>query len=121
MKGNELRKGNYINDGAIVSGMQCRTVYIQPYYKPGYTTPVTSYRVSQIKPISLTEQWLKDFGFEKDGAYWSHQNLNIQTSQTKTGEQILLVPNRKYAFELKYVHQLQNLYFALTEKELIKQ
>lgn len=71
-------------------------------------------------PIPLDEAWLLDFGFERDGAYWSHRNLNLQTSELKNGGEIILVPNRKYVLELKYTHQLQNLYFALTGEELIR-
>jgi len=66
------------------------------------------------KPIPLTEEWLIKFGFscvighgyKKNGfkgkifgysTMWHHHSLRV---------------------EMKYVHQLQNLYFALTQKEL---
>lgn len=74
-------------------------------------------------PIPLTGQWLKSFGFEidtpfensrpiyyKDGFYVDWDTLQPIDS----GYDIAKV-------EIKYVHQLQNLYFALTGKELTKQ
>jgi len=69
-------------------------------------------------PIPLTEEWLLKFGFEiKQGRfgneYWG--KINLYTAS-----------NKKIVFcfdgclkGIKYVHQLQNLYFALTGQELI--
>lgn len=73
-------------------------------------------------PIALTEQWLKDFGFkcevyfedsrpiyEKDGFY-----IDFDTLQPiDAGFNIAKV-------EIKFVHQLQNLHFPITGKELTK-
>ena len=67
-------------------------------------------------PIELTEEWLLKFGFEKDNElnfvkfsfkvhFWSNYNSYMYGW---VGGNI----------ELKYVHQLQNLYFALTGEEL---
>ena len=73
------------------------------------------------KPIPLTEDWLLKFGFELKGFYrlkvtsflelcWKpHDNtLNLQTEKNGFTE---------YS-KCKYVHELQNLYFALTGSEL---
>jgi hypothetical protein len=73
-----------------------------------------------IQPIPLTEEWFLKFGFEHSGGYlWNCK---------KIGENRFL--NNPYSvthFEIKgyfgkshiqYVHQLQNLYFALTGEEL---
>ena len=110
MNPTELRIGNYIFRKNRI-GKWFKIKVNRKHFKLIYAYP------ENYKPIPLNEQWLKAFGFDKDGAYWFHANLNIATSKTKTGE-ILLIPNSKYALELKYAHQLQNLYFALTEKEL---
>lgn len=73
----------------------------------------------EINPIPLTEEWLLKFGFLRDGAYYSHQNLNILAARAKIGGgEVFVMPNNKFANELKYVHQLQNLYFVLTGEEL---
>ena len=77
--------------------------------------------VNSIGPINLTEEWLLKFGFELKGFYrlkvtsflelcWKpHDNtLNLQTEKNGFTEDS----------KCKYVHQLQNLYFALTGSEL---
>lgn len=65
-------------------------------------------------PIQLTEEWLLKFGFEKtENGYF-----------VKDG--IILYPIRDLYFrgnlfikaDIKYVHQIQNLYFALIGEEL---
>ena len=79
----------------------------------------------QVKPIPLTEEWLKRFGFEKVknkiGVYekgrlriWLGSRgaflVYLIEEDTTTGHHI---PSAN-----EYVHQLQNLYFALTQTEL---
>jgi hypothetical protein len=73
------------------------------------------------KPIELTEEWLLKFGFEKPAhtwicnifhlTEWDDFPLNWAVAMNKNGAIVVL--------KLKYVHQLQNLYFALTGEELI--
>ena len=65
------------------------------------------------KPIQITEDWLLKFGFEKINTTWFQLwNLRVNISgDVEWGKNWMGV-------RLKYVHQLQNLYFALTQKEL---
>lgn len=70
-----------------------------------------------LEPIPLTEEWLINFGYCKVP--------NNQINYFIKGHLIWL-PNDlficdKNGIVLKYVHQLQNLYFALTGKELTHQ
>lgn len=67
-----------------------------------------------VKPIQLTEEKLLKCGFENivDGNFWD-KNICIHVS--KDGLYILTEQRRVY---VKYLHQLQNLYFALTGEEL---
>jgi len=69
------------------------------------------------EPIPLTEEWLLKFGFEKSGIN------HIKWTKWK----MFLVEDEKgiYSFDLGRIyndiltiHQLQNLYFALTNEEL---
>ncbi len=67
---------------------------------------------SFIDPIKLTEKWLIDFGFKKIQKDWYLNHFFIHT--------------RKRGFvwrastpNIKYVHQLQNLYFAVKGKHLV--
>jgi hypothetical protein len=75
--------------------------------------------------ISLTEEWLLKFGFEKIGTKLYLLNNTCFYLQIN---KILAYPDNwsitlyrnesKICDRLKYVHQLQNLYFALTGEEL---
>lgn len=77
------------------------------------------------KPIPLTEEWLTRFGFEyrKCGMdvnhgpfchydYWVLGKFFIRGNGTRFGYE------SDIAVKLEYVHQLQNLYHALTGEEL---
>lgn len=102
MEASELRIGNLImkdGDEIIVSH---HTFYHLEIYGEDY------------EPIPLTEEWLEKSGF-KSTVEWLLKYKNNST---------LLVSDVKYGFQnipiqkIKYVHQLQNLYFALTGEEL---
>lgn len=126
METTELRIGNFINDGYVVSGFKDRTIWIEPFYIEDCHTPIRSLRVSQLNPILLTEGWLEGFGFEKgryDGEmtlYATGMNYNFTWSESKG----IYLRGFEKECEIggehgnKYVHQLQNLYFALTGKDL---
>ena len=77
-------------------------------------------------PIPLTEEWLKKFGF-KDVI--GRHGYKIKTTNAKViwNEVVLEFWNEwhfsgdegiKMSIAIKHVHQLQNLYFALTGEEL---
>ncbi len=68
---------------------------------------------SKCKPIPLTEEWLLKFGFLNFGNRWSNNQLSLDIIQSN-GYYMANVTQ-----EIKYVHQLQNLYFVLTYEELI--
>jgi len=80
-----------------------------------------------IKPIALTEEWLLKFGFKKVNDWYeiNYSDFNItiffddyglikdlQLSNTNISG---AYPN---VLNFQYVHQLQNLYFALAGNEL---
>jgi len=82
------------------------------------------------QPIQLTEEWLLKCGFEKKTYahltlyYFSLKVLShgeISFHPKENGFNIDLGTTTGYQFgttNIKYVHQLQNLYFALTGEEL---
>ena len=111
MKANELRIGNYVNGGIVQSlpmhQGEMYAVLIQSEFH-SFGTPKL---MEDIKPILLTEKWLLDFGF--DGL-----DLGKYTLILSNGNFFSLSCEEPIAINIKYVHQLQNLYFALTNKEL---
>ncbi len=87
---------------------------------------------SKPQPIPLTEQWLLDFGFKNEHAqpfeYYSKKiavnyQIHVLTPYKSNIKEVGLKHrngNIGYILSDKiyHVHQLQNLYFALTGKEL---
>jgi len=114
MKPQELRIGNWIYDTIEGEELQVKIGNIKYY--------------SDFEPIPLTEEWLDKFGFEqKEGgsgppinAVWDewwepYEGFRI-TQDVKNDW--FLCGYRQNKKHFKYVHQLQNLYFALTGEEL---
>ena len=85
----------------------------------------------EYKPIPLTEEWLQKFGFEKrdKNERWPIDSFKkvilnrgvIHFYMKADGVDCEIGNKSGYSFgkpKIKYVHQLQNLYFALTGEEL---
>lgn len=69
---------------------------------------------SDMSEITLTEEWLIKFGFKKTNkSYHMYENSAWQTIRNMRKDEFFYKGTH-----IKYVHQLQNLYFALTGKEL---
>lgn len=77
-----------------------------------------------IKPIPLTEEWLVKFGFTESVKLGMYKDLTSRMVLKfyKIPNQLDLIQDGKnisFAHgRIKYVHQLQNLYYALTGEEL---
>lgn len=99
MKASELRIGNYVKD---------------PYNNTIRLVSVDK-DASMIRPIPLTEEWLLKFGFEKSG---DHYNKWVDDVRAFILLNDFTLCDIDLKVEIKYVHQLQNLYFALTGKEI---
>lgn len=72
------------------------------------------------QPIPLTEEWLLKFGFKKDlgnDLYLESTSTSFFVWQNNRVE-LLDDENNICICHCQYVHQLQNLYFALTGEEL---
>lgn len=70
------------------------------------------------EPIPLTEEWLLRFGFEDRFVIEAYIKGDIIVREDyKIGIHDGL-HNNTFIKDMEYVHQLQNLYFALTEEEL---
>lgn len=89
-------------------------------------TNVNGYSLSELKPIPLTEEWLLKMGFSCNG--WSYvfgnfvfhaQGVNEDGSFRNTEFHF---KNNKgdivISFIINNVHQLQNVFFSLTGREL---
>ena len=107
IKANELRIGNCVKLNNSDTTLVPRD--FQRYCK--------SFGIfEEFEPIELTEEWLLKAGFERlfpTGSTYSLRDFNV----SDFGE------NGIYHYDvkqpIKYVHQLQNLYFAMTGEELV--
>ena len=142
MKANELRKGNFIiyspepNLIKMVSGIKTERDINKKEYERVYFIDINmndcrGKTINWIKPIPLTEEWLLKFGFGKYNDcfdYAIYINGDICTFRIMICDNgwwfIIDKPvgdGMRIGINLgtyKYIHQLQNLYFVLTGKEL---
>lgn len=70
--------------------------------------------VSYLEPIPLTEDWLIKFGFKDSQKTEGHLLFNWYSDHIGIKGMLGMVK----PYKCRYVHQLQNLYFALTGEEL---
>jgi len=70
--------------------------------------------------IPLNQQWLKDFGFKEDKATMDLLFDYLICLERQQNELFIVNTENKIQYKIEYVHELQNIVFALTGKELIK-
>ena len=107
MRANELRVGNWVSQ-----------------YGLNFKLELEDFKKPNLNPIPLTEEWLLKFGFEEQGKSIifsiEHQGMKLVIDIYQGLNNIHLVFENMSAplIKIKYVHQLQNLFFALTGEEL---
>jgi hypothetical protein len=134
MEARELRIGNCIiwrGANHIIESISKNEIRIDWYYPDNITT------VEELEPTPLTNEILKKCGFNDDdnlGTRYSFQVLRSHEQLISTHEYVLgkfehestdefRLACDDYTFDIqlphiKYLHQLQNLHFALTGEEL---
>lgn len=121
MKATELRIGNYI-EKSLKSG-QGRSVID----KVTFTNLQRIFEESgsmNFNPIQLTEELLIKCGWGKgeyDSEYTDNVSLKQEVLSYNVNSQMFCIETNCDVIEIKhiqYLHQLQNLYFALTGQEL---
>lgn len=124
MKASELRIGNFVNfkdrediDYCEVTALDTGGyIHILRNFKDGEEDDQPE-ALEDITPIVLTEKWLKRLGFIKTSDEFNYEKeyeimgLYLRESKAKG-----IFEYRDT--EVKYVHELQNLYHALTKEEL---
>lgn len=132
MKPEELRIGNYVfpldQGGEKLDIAHKVTLISRTYVGVTFTTEVNR-AYNEIEPIPLTEEWIEKFGFkfqEDESPYgmmlytnedWSFcilEEFGTYSYAESQGEDYEYFD----VMCLRTVHQLQNLYFALTGEEL---
>lgn len=133
MEANELRIGNLVD---WIDEIEYKSCYVTTIGDSGdvcliHNDAVISTELKYCTPIPLTEEWLLKFGFEKEEGEdmilginhaldicYDHNKIGlrdyIETSPFGKGNMVI---STSYV-DCEYVHQLQNLVFALTGEEL---
>lgn len=117
MEAKELRIGNYVEyagETVKISGVTEENPFID-------MITVDYLEYDEIFPIPLTEEWLVKLGFSEIGGCnekdFTNGDYNIFINSI--GEvNFLFFREGDWYQKISYVHQLQNLYFALTGEEL---
>jgi hypothetical protein len=141
MKATELRIGNILQYEGRIGKVW--SIYVDAINLTHDDSPVGWYTIDfefesakELKPVMITHDWLINFGFEQEKDwnykdqkmdlcpkyfidaeggngrityYLEHKFMRIISADFETGYKPI---------EMEYVHQLQNLYFALTGEEL---
>jgi hypothetical protein len=127
MTARELRIGNYVKCGVHYPIIEVAQLFIDSYQFSRADGMRGSLTYQSSEGIPLTEEWLLKFGFEKHGllnhTYFFNKKLDAKFSfgnYARDSTRNLMVGTMEpiYSHRLQYVHQLQNLYFALTGSEL---
>ena len=116
IKAKELRIGNLLTHDARTCSVTSliengeSNYDIETRFVKGGEVRFNSIIYVGLEPIKLTEEWLIRFGFGtgKKIGYSGNDFIN-DTMTVILGEHLI---------KIKHVHQLQNLYFALTGEEL---
>jgi len=102
MKATELRIGNWVDLGGGRNHYQAN----DPELWSGLN----------INPIPLTEEWLVKFGFENNSMNLDEEGF-LHLDISFIGGVNVYINDMEYP-HINHVHQLQNLYFALTQEEI---
>lgn len=125
MLSTEFRKGNIVSNEKLDI---FKTGYVELEARWIYELAVKESAqahedyVDYFKPIPISEDWLILFGFEEDAEYDNTFNLltdvlnGFTTITIDVRAEVLLLDCME--IKIKHVHQLQNLYFSLTNQEL---
>lgn len=119
MKANELRIGNWVNRGEQPDGF-----VIDEYSFSRIENPKHDYQ-----PIKLNHDWIMRFGFQEMSLFVYEIDMGISSYRLKVimpkeGDFVAVLINDLGELSecairsMMHVHQLQNLFFALSGKEL---
>lgn len=128
MKASELRIGNYVQ-GTKLSIPRLGIESDGIYQISGYGIYLLESGSLAYEPIPLTEEWFEKFNATKDKEFNMHYTLPINGDY---GYMLFLKDGDEYDVfihvdedsillynSIKFVHQLQNIYFAISGEELI--
>jgi hypothetical protein len=109
MKAEELRIGNWIT----YAGQEIELT------RQKFKLSVFTLGLDELhEPIPLTKEWLIRFGFEYNYSFDLYSKSGFDIQLLENGIEFYIGEYGSYFTWIECVHQLQNLYFALTGNEL---
>lgn len=104
-----VRMGNIVS----YDGKYCKVEFINSELCGLYVTKnVTGEcKWESISGIPLTLDWAKKLGFKRHGNFYDNGNISIHKGK-------ICVDDTRFCDMPKYVHELQNLFYAITGQEL---
>lgn len=128
----KLRLGNYIMDSPVNGD---EPLEIEAIYSNLVIHGDRHIYNDELRPIPITDEWLYKFGFKRGGydmievwhpdkprfvmvGYLDNEEDNDYMGWNYNREGTTEEEYGSSRIEIRYVHQLQNLYFALTGEEL---
>jgi len=139
MQSNEIRIGNFVNyyekpenDFPVfhgvkkVAGISPAGVKLANWLKSIPESTIIEANGNGIYPVLLNMEWLKSFGFARDfdrlgnetDSYFSKDFHLMPIHNNEYWVTVGGLGGYKLPFGIKYVHELQNLYFTLFQEEL---
>lgn len=109
VESNELRLGNYVN---LISEGHEEEPDLVEWGIDDYEFYAN--RMNYIKPIRLTDEWIIKFGLSKEKGY----PCKFTNGYLKIRNGVFFFKYHDIEVDLPFVHQLQNLNFALTGVDL---
>lgn len=85
----------------------------------GYVHKWKEGKYFDLTPIKLNYPWLENFGFKRVGSNYELDNgkFHMVVLTNKITNELVFRANN-YTMKLEYVHELQNVFFAISKTEL---
>jgi len=115
--GNVIQYNNEIKSTGTITALIADFVAGLDYCQIDYRTNKKHWLIN-IKPIEITVEWLEKMGFVRDDDTSYRWFILDRTVAYDLDDNCIRISDSWEFGKRKYVHELQNLYFALTQREL---
>lgn len=115
MKVEELRIGNLLQpNNRHLAAYGENNAFVTSIYEDKFVV-CNHYPGAWFEPMPITEEWLVRLGFKSE---YTKVITNLGELEIIHSNGIIVFYLNKIEFNIKHIHSLQNLYFALTNEEL---
>jgi len=117
----ELRLGNILLHEGIEKKVE--SIYLDGDITFGTIDGFNFPKLADCEPVPITPEWLVKLGFRESSTWFDMFILEVCIIEKHHISDVYAFRQREngkdgFIKHLEYIHQLQNIYFALTDKEL---